>query len=258
MRRRLHTTRPKEVALGGIRQTEISCSQALRIGAMALLVLGTALVSFAVGPAAANGQDPPNHPKLVDPNEHSVFYTGLPPGQSRVWKERVFPNGMGNTTALCLENLPIQPIFPAAGPTRGGGVFCFGDLTIVGAHELTAKGFYSGQLRGQARQLLEFPNCRILVAGASTPIPGVATLTSSLTSTLRQHVFTCSDENGTSLKGDFLAPGIEEGADSVECLLWDIASGQIYENSGSTGGVGLSCNCDPVVCTPCCATCPEE
>lgn len=255
MRRQHHTRRLKEAALGRFRQTEISCSQAFRICVMALLVIGTALVPFAVGPVAAQDQDLPNHPMLVNPNEHSVFYTGLPPGQSRVWKERVFPNGMGNTTALCLENLPIQQIFPAAGPAVGGGVFCFGDLTIVGAHEFAAMGFYSGQLRGQARQLLEFPTCRILVAGASTPIPGVATLTSSLTSTPRQHVFTCSDESGTSIKGDFLAPGIEEGADAVEDLLWDIGSGQIY---GGGGGVGLSCNCDPVVCTPCCATCPEE
>jgi hypothetical protein len=215
-----------------------------------VMIIGISMTLILGGKVEAEGEGPPNHPKLVNPNEHSVFYTGLPPGQPRVWKERVFPNETGNTTALCLEGLPLQQIFPAAGPSVAVGVFCFGDLTIVGSHEFTAKGFFSGPLQGQGRQLLEFPQCRILVAGQSTPIPGVATLAS----TLQQHVFTCLNDMGTSLKGDFLALSIEEGASAVECLLWDIAAGQ-----GGEGGAPLPpCDCDPVVCTPCCATCPDE
>ena len=52
----------------------------------------------------------PNHPPLLSPDKDRLIVSGLPPGESRVWKERVFSDGDGATTALCAEDLTLQPI----------------------------------------------------------------------------------------------------------------------------------------------------
>ncbi len=40
------------------------------------------------------------------------------------------PNGNGGIMALCLKYLIAQPIFPAAGPARGGSMFCLANLMV--------------------------------------------------------------------------------------------------------------------------------
>ena len=178
---------------------------------LAALLVMFGLVSFSAAPLSANGENLPNDPKLFDPNEDRILAAGLLPGQTREWKERVFLNDDGNTTALCVEDLTLQQIFPEAGPAVGGGAFCFGEIMIVGANEYAATVFHSeyfpvsdGAIKIPAKKIV---NCTLLVK-EGTLIPGVATLTEPP----RLHVVTCPSDDGTSpLIGSFFTTIISPG-----------------------------------------------
>ncbi len=96
---------------------------------LASFIVMFCLVSFTVGPVAATDPGLPNHPKLYNPNEVRILAMGLPQG-TRVWMDVNIPNGNGGIMALCLKYLIAQPIFPAAGPARGGSMFCLANLMV--------------------------------------------------------------------------------------------------------------------------------
>lgn len=210
------------------------------------------LVLCAVPPsgAEADGMALPNHPSLLSPDEDRVIVGGLPDGESRVWKERVFSDGDGATTALCVENLILQPIFPAAAPARGEGVLCLANVTVVGLQERTATVYLSGWLAESSRGLVVQPDCHIFVGDGSVP----ASVIDSDNDPSREHVFTCdSGDQVPAVSGRFLTPRLEEGT-SVEFS----EPGVYLMLAPLPGGPGpCSGGCDPVECDPCCASCPD-
>jgi hypothetical protein len=198
---------------------------------------------------SANGDPPPNQPKLLSPNEDNLVVMALPTGQTGMWSERVFPNDAGNHTALCLEHLTLQRVFPEAAPAVGEGVFCLWDITMIGVNEwLVPTVSLSGCLGGgNERQLLEFQNCHILAEGESTYTGGT-----TQNGTLRHHVFSCPGTNqALTPLGEILTSGFSPDQPVVGgSALYPVDA--IFNDSG--GG----CACDPVVCDPCCASCPDE
>jgi len=210
------------------------------------------LVLCAVHPSGAEADDAalPNHPPLLSPAKVRVIVGGLPPGESRVWKERVFSDGDGTTKALCAEDLTLQPIFPAAAPARGEGVLCLADVTVVGPQERTATAYLSGRLRGISRQVVARPDCRIFVEEGSTPLPAV----NDDGDPLYLHVYTCrSDGMRGTLFGRFLTTGLEEGG------IYASFDGDGIDDVGLfvPDDTGVCDECDPVECDPCCASCPD-
>jgi hypothetical protein len=210
------------------------------------------VVLCAVPPSGADADDVAlRSTPLLSPDKDHVIVGGLPAGENRVWKERVFSDGDGTTTALCVEDLILQPIFPAAAPAHGEGVLCLADVTVVGSQERTATIYLSGRLGGRSRQVVVRPDCRILVEEERKPVPEV----DDDGDQLYLHVFTCrSDGMRATLIGQFLTTGLEEGglytsfdSDGMDDMgLW------VPQEHG--GGCD---HCDPVVCDPCCATCPD-
>jgi hypothetical protein len=184
---------------------------------------------------------------LLSADEDRVILGGLPPGESRVWKERVFSHGDGVTTALCAEDLTLQPIFPAAAPARGAGVLCLADLTVLGPQELTATVYLSGRLIGSSRQVVVQPDCRIFVEEESTPVPG----TEGDGGPLYRHVLACGTKGvARGALGQFFTADV--AADEAFFVVDRFAFG-LERGFGQGGG----CGCDPVECDPCCATCPD-
>jgi hypothetical protein len=204
----------------------------------------------AAHPTGARADDAalPNHPPLLSADEDGVFVGGLPPGESRVWQERVFSDGAaGITTALCAEDLSLQPIFPAVAPARGAGVLCLADLTVLGPQELTATVYLSGRLTGSSRQLVVQPDCRIFVEEGSTPVPG----TESDGGPLYRHVLACgSNGMARAAFGQFFTTDLVAGEASF-------VSGSFAFALEREFGQGGGCGCNPVECDPCCATCPD-
>ncbi len=205
------------------------------------------LLTVGIPTVSANGDPPPNQPKLLSPNEDNLVVVALPTEQTGMWTERVFPNNAGNHTALCLEGLTLQRVFPEAAPAVGEGVFCLWDLTMIGVNEwLVPTVSLSGCLQGgKERQLVEYQNCHILAGGEST-----ATGTSPLNGALRRHVFSCPGTNqALPALGEMLTSGFSPGEPS---------SGTIgYWRNNSLDSPPLPCLCDPVACDPCCASCPD-
>ena len=212
----------------------------------ALLGIFLGLVIFGAPSVMANDVGVPNHPKLVDPQAHRLFQAGFLPEQTGMWEERVFPNDQGNHTALCFEDVTTQQVFPGTAPARGAGVFCLWDLEIVGANELFAPtASLSGCFQGdQSRQLVKFANCHVFFEDGytTTGIP-------------RHHVVSCPSENGgDSLNWSFSTVILAPGA-AVED---ETPSGFIeFQGEGTLKLLRPVCECDPNVCTPCCATCPD-
>lgn len=197
------------------------------------------VITFSVSLAGAAGNGPPNHPKLLDPNKDRVIFTGLPPEQTRTWTERVFPNGQGTHTALCIENLTLQRIFPGAAPAVGEGVFCLADITPAGQNEFHAIGFLSGCLRGgKARQLLEFPHCQVLVENGSTTTHAIP----------RHHAVTCS--SAEEIPGQFDA--------KLETISLTVDNPTTASGQWRGAPLGITCNCPVDHCDPCCATCLDD
>lgn len=221
-----------------------------------VLLIMLSLTFLAVEAISAKGKGRQVYPPLFKPNQSHLAVWGLAPKDTRVWKERVFPNGQGNVTALCIENLVTQRIFPAAGPARGDGVFCLGDLQQVGVNEYKATAYRSGCLgRGSSRKLFETPNCRILVSEGIQE-PGTSSLLTS-----RRHVITCPSVNGgltpfgtllTSTLAEGEMVGSTSGADG-EYWFDELTPG---DYGGGAGGTP-PCGCRPDICDPCCATCPD-
>jgi hypothetical protein len=213
------------------------------------LPVAVAMFAFAlcaVQPFGAEADDIalPNHPPLLSPDEDQVFVGGLPPGESRVWKERVFLHGESITTALCAEGLLLQRIFPAAGPARGEGVLCLGDIEeVVEPHEYRVTTFIAGGLSGATRSFLEVPNCHLVAVDQSRSVTGDD-------SEPRTHIVTCQAEDGTvALLGQFLTSVFDEGG-----VLAAVAIPNFIEYKHKP----VACEtCDPVDCDPCCATCPD-
>ncbi len=154
---------------------------------------------------------PPNHPKFLNPDVDRVLVMGLPADHTRVWEERTFPNDDGNQLALCVDHLTSQRIFPAAGPAVGDGMFCLADLTITGVHQFSAKVILASRLvDSTSERSVVFPNCSVLVERENDS-SGVTTLNRLS----RQHVVTCSSDNGgrSRLIGSFTTDsnGIGDG-----------------------------------------------
>jgi hypothetical protein len=215
---------------------------------VAVAMLG--LVLCVVPPPGAEADDMalPTHPPLLSPDKDRVIVGGLPPGESRVWKERVFSDGYGTTTtALCAEDLTLQPIFPAAAPARGEGVLCLGDIEVVSPQERTATVYLSGRLLGSSRQLVAHPDCRIFVEDGSVPVPGMA----NDDGPLYRHVLACGS-HGTARA----AFGQIFTADLAEGDAFFVADSFAFGVEREMGDGG-QCGCDPVECDPCCATCPD-
>jgi len=187
--------------------------------------------------------DLPNHPPLLSPDEDRVFVGGLPPGERRVLKERIFSDGEVITSALCAEDLTLQPIFPAGAPARGQGVMCLADLTVRGPQEFSATVYLSGQLIGGSRQLAVYPDCRMFVEDGSILVPGM----DDDRETLRRHVLSCrSDGMARAAFGHFLSADLAPGGAIGTMLVMERSFGD-----------GDACGCNPVECDPCCATCPD-
>ena len=213
-----------------------------------IATLNIVLCAVQPSPAQADSMALPNRPPLLSPDEDRVFVGGLPPGERRVLKERIFSDGEVITSALCAENLMLQPIFPAGAPARGQGVWCLADLTVRGPQELTATVYLSGQLIGRSRQLVVHPDCRIFVEDGSMSVPGMDF--NEYGETLQWHVLSCrSDRMARAAFGHFLSA--------------NLAPGDAYVAGSFAFGVerefrdGGACGCDPVECDPCCATCPD-
>jgi len=216
---------------------------------IAVRVAVLCLCLCAAHPTGARGDDAalPNHPPLLSADEDRVFVGGLPPGESRVWQERVFSHGAGITTALCAEDLTLQSIFPAAAPARGAGVLCLADLTVLGPQELTATVYLSGRLIGSSRQLVVQPDCRIFVEEGSTPVPG----TENDGGPLYRHVLACgSNGMARAAFGQFFTADLAAGE---AFFVADSFAFGVEREMGGGGG----CGCDPVECDPCCASCPD-
>jgi hypothetical protein len=210
----------------------------------AIAMLG--LVLCAVQPFVAEADDIalPNHPPLLSPDEDQVFVGGLPPGESRVWKKRVFLHGGSITTALCAEGLILQRIFPAAGPARGEGVLCLGDIEeVVEPYEYRVTTFIAGGLSGATRSFIEVPNCRLVAVDQCLSVTGDD-------NEPRTHIVTCQAEDGTvALLGQFLTSVFDEGG-----VLAAVAIPNFIEYKDKSVGCDT---CDPVDCDLCCATCPD-
>jgi hypothetical protein len=224
----------------------------LVIHSISAIITMLGLVLCVLHPSSAEADDLalPNHPPLLRPDKDCVIVGGLPPGESRVWKERVFSDGDGLTTALCAEDLTLQPIFPAAAPARGAGVLCLADLPLPGSKELTATVYLSGRLIGSSRQVVVQPDCRIFVAEGSAAVQAV----NDDGAPLYLHVFTCrSDGMRGTLIGRFLTTGLEEGG------LYASFDDDGIDDVGLfvPDDTGVCDECDPVECDPCCASCPD-
>jgi len=212
-----------------------------------IAMLGLALCALQPSSAEADDVALPNHPPLLSPDEDRVIVGGLPPGESRVWKERVFSVGERITTAICVEGVTLQPIYPAGAPARGDGVLCLADITEVGPQERTATVYLSGRLAESSRRLVVQPDCHIFVGDGDMSVAEIDHEDESP----HEHVLTCaSGDTLPAVLGRFLSPGLGEGT-PVEFT----EPGVYLMLRPLTPGGG--CGCDPVECDPCCATCPD-
>jgi len=204
----------------------------------AIAMLG--LVLCAVQPSGAQAGDMalPNHPPLLSPDEDRGIVAGLPPGESRVWEKRVFSDGA--TTALCAEDLTLQPIYPSLAPARREGVLCLADIMVLGPQERTATVYLSGRLTGGSRALVVQPDCHIFVGDGYMPGPEI----DHENDPPYEHVLTCaSGDTLPAVLGRFLTPRLEEGT-SVE-----LSDPGIYLmlRPLPAGGGACSGGCDPVL-----------
>lgn len=189
-----------------------------------ILVIAVFLFLLTVEPFAGDRLSPSTSPKLFNPKEDRVMVWGFPPGQARMWVERVFPNEEVNSPVLCIDDLIIQGIFPFPSPRTRKGVFCLRNISMVGAHEFAATVFLSGPWTEEKSEgPTAIASCTILVEGGQLPMPGLT----SLTQPPDLHVVTClSDETGMSLLGQFLTTDLSPGS-------------RVYEFAPNGGGGAL-------------------
>ena len=138
------------------------------------------VVTFTVGPVAATEPGLPNQPKLFNPATDRIVAMGLPQGETRVWMDVMIPNDNGGIMALCLKYLTTQRIFPAAGPARGGGMFCLADLMVAGPFQWSADVHTFIRTAGGDQEIhVSFEDCKILVEDVTitTTLPTLHTIT---------------------------------------------------------------------------------
>ena len=178
---------------------------------LASFIVMFCVVSFAVGPVMATDEEmtliQPKEQWLFNPNVDRMVAIGLHEGDTRMWMNvDDIPDGKGGViTALCLEDLISQPIFPAAAPARGGGMFCLADIVpVFFPLQFTATAYVSGGRNPQTGEAIKIPakkinDCAIFVeyAQTTTAIPLL-------------HTISCLDQSaGAVIRGAFKSIAVE-------------------------------------------------
>ena len=189
------------------------------------MFISVCLLGITAAAIGFTGWDSSHHHKLLNPKKDRRFLIGQPPKQDRIWQERVISYDHGSTTAVCLDRLLSQRMFPVTGPTVTGTIFCVGDRTPVGSQESTATVFLSSKpKKHQFRHFVVFKECQIFVSDGTPSAPEVTTVTGSFP----LHVITCPSSEGRTI------PGLIGQFNTTEIRSGQVAEGLII--SGSTLG----------------------